>query len=589
MTAEQAPNNRSEGPRFRLRFRGRSAHLRLQSPVSFRLGALEALEVELDALSGRLDLRAGAAALRHRRGTVVHCVIRLDLDALAALGAPGGSDWRAISGSEFELHLPYRTIAFRWGAFWLGADLMLTLMDVRSALDGPESAYAELIRALRGAGLEFDFEWGAFRVEKAFESLLAEVMVPLGWKVPSAHGASRASVRSEPSGVVVELGRSSRLEPDAEADGESRRARRIAVAAAPLLALAIADSRDELRAALNELREDGGELAGLADELGLDREASESRSPTFRFRSALRGGDLELALSAVRVILDEESSPALALEATRDAMTVAGEAGNYPAVLELAGRALQRFPEVVELATLSLEWASKGLRDAPEYDWDALLEPALSDWGASIRPDPGFAWTITAAQLANQMGRPDYALDSWRRVASKMPNDPLVMRGLAVSYAALGNTDAALEAWDSIADSTGGLERCHACVEAANLAAAQGSSRGALSRLTRAHDALPKGAPLEFRVDILVRLAGLQRALGGIESAFDTETELLALVPRAGHLPRLRDGLSAMARENAQDRRVLRARAALRALRQAGERVEALEAELAELLGPPGA
>ncbi len=69
-------------PRFDVRLEGRCAHLRLAAPVDAACVRLVHLEAALEPLAGRVDLRGGALAFRHRRSVAVEADLDVDVVAL---------------------------------------------------------------------------------------------------------------------------------------------------------------------------------------------------------------------------------------------------------------------------------------------------------------------------------------------------------------------------------------------------------------------------------------------------------------------------------------------------------------------------
>ena len=216
-------------PRFSLRFENGRGILALARPFTFGLGAIESLELDVGRLPSPLDLRAGAARFRHRRATLTAATLRLDLDALAReLSAPGRA--LRVLGTEdgrlaVSLRDPLRTVAVELVPGWEGADLLLAPRGARASIEGPRPPIADVLRALASIGAPLMPERGVVRVERPIERLLAEALVPAGWRVPDPRGAARSAPALVDRSLRIVLGRDAEsTSPLSDAHGSAARA-----------------------------------------------------------------------------------------------------------------------------------------------------------------------------------------------------------------------------------------------------------------------------------------------------------------------------------------------------------------------------
>ncbi|HJK94754.1 MAG TPA: hypothetical protein RMH26_28715, partial [Polyangiaceae bacterium LLY-WYZ-15_(1-7)] len=226
---------RLDGPRFDLRFARGRARLALGRPLvqpGLRVERLGA-EAELD---GAVDVRRGAAAFRHRRMqlTELDAELRLE-DALARGPAARRLRVEAFAGGAAEddplrvtllVRDPIGVLGLELALAFDGPDLLL-FPTALAALDaGPHGLAARVDAAARSFGLELDHALGALRWRRPVRRLLAEMLLPAGWRLPD----ERAAVFT-----LEARGRALRLRTDAAA-GERGAARlqRARAAATPL-------------------------------------------------------------------------------------------------------------------------------------------------------------------------------------------------------------------------------------------------------------------------------------------------------------------------------------------------------------------
>ena len=195
-----------DGPRFDLRFDGGHGSLRLAQPLEAPFVTVDALELDLATVRFPLDITAGPARFRHRRAAVRRARVVVRLARLCELA-------RACS-MDLELTVGADGVVGRW-CDAAGGDVTFDVrpapgaadlsVRVRGATDLAERGRDRLLRAAEGLGLDAapDASPEAMVLRSPVFDLLAEVLVPRGWRVPDAgRGAVALSAVDE---VTVEL------------------------------------------------------------------------------------------------------------------------------------------------------------------------------------------------------------------------------------------------------------------------------------------------------------------------------------------------------------------------------------------------
>ena len=197
----------AEGPRFDLRFERGRVHLSLGRPLSIDGVTLEQLVVALD-FRGPVDLRGGAKRFRHHRGRVIELRFRtrpsrfaasLDEGRVLRVEDTGGSSMRVAYRDEAGVLAVEGALAFD------GSDLVALPRELAWVRGSPRSAWERWARLAERVGGRVDATSGLLRIERPIRGLLAEVLLPHGWRVPDERGCG---VRMTPAGdaLVIEAG-----------------------------------------------------------------------------------------------------------------------------------------------------------------------------------------------------------------------------------------------------------------------------------------------------------------------------------------------------------------------------------------------
>lgn len=566
-------------PRFALRFEAGHGVLSLARPlalVSERGGAygeIEELEIDLGRLRGPIDVRGGASRFRSRRGAVTRASVRIDLDALAAEASSEALEARVTHvGAEWvELVLrdSTRSLAIGLVPAWEGEHVVLALRAVRAAIDGPRTPHGDALAMLGALGAALDRERGVLRVDDPIRRALTEALVPHGHRVPSLRGVPRAALQLD--------GRTLRMRAGT-ANGATSAGARAALEEARVLAPvlgALADDREDVaRGAARELDAGGAAAPALAALLReLDHAAGASVStdePGLALRAALAGRDPEGAARWARRLAQAERSDDLAVEALRAASRLTRDSDPATSA-DLAARALARRPRDAELA---LEWLD---RAAHVLEIEGLVDGVHAIVSTMVGPRRADVLRAAAA-LLERAGRPDETLRAREEAARLAPDDPSVLEALATSLAAEGRREEALAAWDRVAElHTGDPDgAARARIQAAELAIRAGHVASAAARLEQAAERAESSA---LRLHALRALSGARRALGAADAAAEVDARVLELAEREGGAV-LSSALREVARAAIDAGAEARARAAIDALRRAGEDAGELEREL---------
>ena len=208
---------RIDAPRFDLRFERGRGQIRLGRPLSSSLVAFDALAMELD-VRGPLSLQGGAARFRHHRSRLRSAELVLRLSVLVRLARERGVAL-AIDRASEDLAVSIRdaigTIAFRGIVAFDGPDLVVFPRGLAFVRRGPVSPWARVVGAARELGFTWSAELGAFRWRRPLRHLLADALLPHGWRVPEERGLA---LRTDGARVWAEVGKAA--VPSAEACAE---------------------------------------------------------------------------------------------------------------------------------------------------------------------------------------------------------------------------------------------------------------------------------------------------------------------------------------------------------------------------------
>lgn len=206
----------ADGPRFDLRFERGRVHLSLGRPLGVDGVTIEHLVVALD-FRGPVDLRGGAKRFRHHRGRVIELRLRVRPARLASWLDEGRmlrvedepASTPASTHASTTLRAAYRdeagVLAFDVGLAFDGVDLVASPRELGWVRGSPRSVWERWAKLAERVGGRADASSGVLRVERPVRALLAEVLLPHGWRVPDERGCG-ARLATSGDVVVVEVG-----------------------------------------------------------------------------------------------------------------------------------------------------------------------------------------------------------------------------------------------------------------------------------------------------------------------------------------------------------------------------------------------
>lgn len=185
MTLEAARAS-SEGPRFDLRFERGRAQLRLGRPLVGPGFTIEHLVTALD-FRGPVDLRGGAKRFRHHRSRVVEARVRVHPTRLAG-ALDDGRVLRVDEARAGRLRLAFRdeagVLAVDGALAFDGPDLLLQPRELTWVRSSPRDTWERWSRLAGALGGRAEPTTSAIRCARPLQRLLAEAMLPFGWRVP---------------------------------------------------------------------------------------------------------------------------------------------------------------------------------------------------------------------------------------------------------------------------------------------------------------------------------------------------------------------------------------------------------------------
>lgn len=190
-----------DGPRFDLRFERGRVRLQLGQPLGLHGAELQHLVVALD-FRGAVELRGGAKRFRHVRSRVVELRARVRPDRVLARVAHGA---RVDEVRPGRLRLAHRdeagVLAVDGALAFDGVDLVWQPHEVAWVRGSPRGTWERWERLAVLLGARVEPASGAMRIERPLRSLLAELLLPHGWRVPDERGCGVRAV--EEGGVLV--------------------------------------------------------------------------------------------------------------------------------------------------------------------------------------------------------------------------------------------------------------------------------------------------------------------------------------------------------------------------------------------------
>ncbi|MFW6088094.1 MAG: hypothetical protein ACODAG_12865 [Myxococcota bacterium] len=154
-------------PGFHLRLDSTNGRLELARPLRRGPLSLNALTVSIGPLEDPVDLAAGALTFRHRRGRLLHMDAAVDLRAAEQAGVPVPRELPVVDGVDL-LYPPSAPFA-----------------DALSDWEVPVRREEERLHLVR-----------------PLQTLLCELLVPHGWRVPDERGTIVSVTFDEPWIIV---------------------------------------------------------------------------------------------------------------------------------------------------------------------------------------------------------------------------------------------------------------------------------------------------------------------------------------------------------------------------------------------------
>ncbi len=400
---------RIDAPRFDLRFERGRGQIRLGRPLSSSLVAFDSLAMELD-VRGPLSLQGGAARFRHHRSRLRTAELVLRPSVLVRLAREQGVSLaidRAGADLAVSMRDPIGTIAFRGILAFDGPDLLVFPRGLAFVRRGPVSPWSRVLGAARELGFAWSADVGAFRWRRPLRHLLADALLPHGWRVPEERGLA---LRTDGKKLWAEVGPAATPATDACAEGGKLAAQlegehpwndTQAYARGPWGEFERALDDDQLEVARERLNP--GSSAWLYAEAVL----------TWVETFADRLDDHELGerlLDALSRIPEEGST-------WTDSVELLAKRGQV-AALRLANAALGGPLPRARRATLAAI-AVEGILEHAEPDELALadgLANALTDDAEVLAPELPRVIAARAA-LEHRAGRPEVAVRAWLRAA----------------------------------------------------------------------------------------------------------------------------------------------------------------------------
>ncbi len=445
-------------PRFDLRFEAGRGRLVLRRPVPARPAQVEALTLSVP-LPRRFELAGGTERLRHMRSTLEGAELELRWRALAraAEGAGVRLALRGLRGGRLALALrdSAGVLSAELDVLADGVDVVFGLRQLDWVRQAPRPALERLADELVRLGLHWIPADGVFRLRRPLRSLLAEVLLPAGYRLPEERALGLrldvkrrgVTLRAEGSPEAADLDRYRRMmsEPpdwlEAAMSGGAP-----PMADAPIDELPSPWLRgDAIRARLERTLGasraplDEGQVTALLDALSLHRrDVALWREWVDRLGERRDTGVLRLAGALLELPMAEGAS--LVVEAITRAARAGAPAEALAPVLERAERAAAGSPHLwalrAELSDDHSQAAELWSRAADAVDDDALAA----------------RWLRSAALRLRDLRGPEAALPLARRACDAAPEDVAALVLHAELLETLDREDALAAAFSRLLD-----------------------------------------------------------------------------------------------------------------------------------------
>lgn len=196
---------RIDAPRFDLLFESGTCRARARAEVAAGGLRVEDLTLEFD-LPRPFDLSGGAARMRNVRSALVSMRVRAGFDALAAAARTAGVVLRLRperDGVRLDVRDDVGCLSALFDVFVHEAEICVAVQEMSWSREGPSAPWERLRALLVRLTLSFDPGSGTFRIERPLRRILAEVLLPHGWRLPDDRDAG-LDVTIERGGVVLQ-------------------------------------------------------------------------------------------------------------------------------------------------------------------------------------------------------------------------------------------------------------------------------------------------------------------------------------------------------------------------------------------------
>ncbi len=215
-------------PKFHLRFESGRGAIALGRSVQMPFGVVERLSMEL-SLDGAVQLNGGASRFRHHRSRLTDLRVVLRPRAFERVAAERGVPLAIEGPHGEELLICFRdavgACAWRCRLITWGSDVLIVPVKASFVRRGAVAPWVRLVRWVRALGGVWSAERGAFRWPRPVRALLAEALLPHGWRVPDERGRALRFVPGELALEVVESESEGVLREEVEARAAALEAR----------------------------------------------------------------------------------------------------------------------------------------------------------------------------------------------------------------------------------------------------------------------------------------------------------------------------------------------------------------------------
>lgn len=196
---------RLDAPRFDLLFESGTCRARARAEIAARGLRVDGLTLEFD-LPRPFDLSGGAHRMRNVRSVLVSMRVRAGFDALEAAARDAGVMLRLRSEDD-AVRLDARDevgcLSALCSVFVHDGQICVAVQEMSWSRDAPSPAWDRLRALFARLALAYDAGTATFRIARPLRRVLAEVLLPHGWRLPDDRGAG-LDVALEHGALVLE-------------------------------------------------------------------------------------------------------------------------------------------------------------------------------------------------------------------------------------------------------------------------------------------------------------------------------------------------------------------------------------------------